>query len=332
MAAQNYLNASRWCVKAAIEHGFLAEDCSNLAFVAFGYCSRSALVGLYDDLIAAGVQEVESNAATFLRLSFELELASGDPEAEIERTYFQRILEPKIKRMPRQPILYWHIPKCSGTSINESIRTPFYSASLNHVWPGYTYRPLVKYLIENELHRIPYASSVHLGTDVLRPKAEHFSFAILRDPALRCLSMYRQEMSANAVLCEHEKAWHHYRALPRYGDFWDYRLDTTFDEWLENIPKRLLARQLTTFSPTGNVAQAGEALTSLSYLFCRDFELGSEAELFEKLDLDYSAGSVPTELNRSDKSIAVPETSLEALKPHLKDEYTLLDSIKAGEA
>ena len=327
MVEQNFVSAGRWCVKALVEHGFQAEDCGNLAFVAFSRCSRASVLLFYEMLSAAGIHQVKGPSATFLRLSFEIYLGGNESDKFVRNDYINRILSPRIKNTPSIPILFWHVPKCSGTSLNEAFSTHFYGTQLADVWPGYNYKPLVSYVIENMLAEIPYASSVHLGTDDLSSRTPHFAFTSLRQPAQRCFSMFRQEMAANRFLRKNEKEWHNYRALPRYGEFWDYRNDIDFHSWLEHIPPRLLGRQLTTFSSREHVNEAVNRIRALDYYFVRDLHVGSEAELFDKLGLEYTSETVPTTLNRSDKSIILPDNAEALVRARLRNEYRMINAL-----
>jgi hypothetical protein len=168
---------------------------------------------------------------------------------------------------------------------------------------------------------------MHFGFDDLRPKADHFAFTVLRDPVNRCFSMYRQEVAVNRIRLKREESWHHYRALPRYGAFWNYKHDRNFHAWLENVPRWLLLRQLTTFDISERVGVAASRISSLDYVFTRDFAMGSQEELFGKLGLDPTALAVSTDRNRSDPRIPVPAEAESLFRDLLEPEYELLASL-----
>lgn len=326
-AAQDFLTASKWLLRAVEGHHFQSHDCANLAYVAFNYCSRSTRIAIYERLRTAGIGDPAASVpATFLHLSFELDLGDADPKELVRRRYIERILAPQVKLRPPKPIVFWHIPKCSGTSLNVALSSHFYHSAVSELLPSYNYRPMVGYLIAEMLDEIPYFPSMHFGMDDLTPGTDCFSFSVLRDPVKRCLSMYRQEAATNARLARNATEWHHYRAFARYGAFWDYRNDRSFACWMQNIPEWLLLRQLTTFSARRDLQQATERLSRLDYVLARGLDAGSEAGLFAALGLDYAPEAVPTHLNRSDKRIHVPDQLAEVLHRRLSQEYDFLRS------
>src|SRR5690606_29960138 len=118
--------------------------------------------------------------------------------------------------------------------------------------------------------------------------------------------------------------WHHYRSLPKYGAFWDYRRDGDFYEWFDNVPRWLLMRQLTTFSARFEVEEATRRLRELDYVFARDFDFGSERVLFEAIGIEYSSDFVPKAMNKSDQSVTLPADAAAILRDALTDEYEML--------
>lgn len=330
-ASQDFIAATNWIMRALSEAGFQPADCGNLAFVAFRFCSRSTQARVYDRLRELGVWKANKPAAIFLALSFELALGGGNVEALIRKQYIDRFVAPQVKMWPTRPIFFWHIPKCSGTSLNAALSEHFYRSKLQDVIPGYQYRPLIAYLAKEMHNEIPYFPSMHFGVDDICPNEAAFFFAVLRDPVRRCLSMYRQEMKNFRVAQKKFSRWHHYRVLPRYGAFWDYRKDWTFKRWLQNIPEWLLLRQLSTFSKRHQVAEAVSKIARLDYYFARDFDLGSEAMLFDKLGINYSEELVPRDLNSSDTRIEVPADGETILKGLLAKEYEMIARIAASD-
>ncbi len=328
VSAQDYVAACSWILTALRGYGFQPADCANLAYVAFNYCDRPTREEIFDQLIAAGARDLQTTAPTFLTLSFELDLGVPNAKKLVKRRFIDRILAPEIVARPKKPIVFWHIPKCSGTSLNTALGAFFYRSPASKILPSYNYRPLVSFLMREALGEIPYMPSMHFGLDEVTPQADHFSFSVLRDPIKRCVSMYRQEAANNAQGEIDQSKWHHYRTFPRYGAFWDYRKDKSFENWLSNIPGWLLARQLTTFSVRNDVPEAVSRIQSLDYVIARDLSLGSEMELFHVLDLKYSPDNIPKDLNRSDKSIAVPEDAAGLLAEHLGQEYEMLAKVQ----
>jgi len=314
-----------------VNHGFTPSDVANLAFVCFGYCSRSTKTAALEELLAAGLREIASPVAIFLQLSFELDLDGMESDRPVRERYLDTLLRPNVLTAPERPIVFWHVPKCSGTSLNAAIGSHVYAKPINEVLPGYNFRPLVKFLARELLQEIPYFPSMHFGMDELVISTPHVGYTVIRDPILRCLSMYRQEMAANLKNTSRHASWYHYRVIPRYGTFWDYRNDTTFAKWIDNIPETLLLRQLTTFSDCRDVQRAAQRVNSLDFVLGRDdIQAGSELELFEVLGFNYKEGTVPTDLNRTDKSIVISDKAIGSLKPRLRAEYEMIEQLSSG--
>jgi hypothetical protein len=213
-----------------------ARDCSNLSFVLFNYCSDETIASAATLLHEWGLSGSNQYPAIFLDLSLKLALEGSDVESRVREEYLDKILHGRVRNTPEKPVVYWHIPKCSGTSINEALGAYFYSGPLAEIIPGYTFRPLALFLGRSMLDDMPYLPSMHFSKSELQVPTGVFEFTILRDPVRRALSMYRQEVAAFEKFSVDSPKWHHYRVMPRYGYFWDYRGDESFDHWLDNIP------------------------------------------------------------------------------------------------
>lgn len=324
MAAGDAEDSARSILLALANGGQQDSDCSNLAFVAFNYCGDDFRCWVASELDRIRADSFQTPYQRFLRLSFAVDLREKGFERLIRSSVVKCVEEQTIVRRERKPIVFWHIPKCSGTSLNAAFSAYFYKRPLRDLVPGYAFRPLLQHLATHCIEWIPYLPSSHLGVEELRLGNDAFTFTCFRDPLRRALSMYRQEMANHARSDHRSVAWHHYRHLGRYGSFWDYRRDTSFSAWLENVPSLSLERQLTTFSRSGCIEAASRQLKLLNYWFTRDVQFGSEEELFELLEIPYTRAAVPARLNESDKQIRVDPGDEDWLRSRLQREYELL--------
>lgn len=346
LCQDNIATACEVLCKIALSNGMQKLDCWNLAFVAFKFASLEVQESLYDKLSAYDVNRSSKNYHKWLMLSFELNLKKPDAENKIEDLYIKDILQPGIRTKPGKPILYWHIPKCSGTSITEALGKYYYKQPVPEIIPGYAYKPLLIYLAQKRLSEFPYFSSMHVGMTDICPETEYFGFTILRDPVKRCLSMFRQQLeggqkpktvkqmtkrllsktpfSKNIIM----PGSYYYQILPRYGWFWDYREDRDFNSWKKNIPNELLMRQLTTFSSQCDVDVATKHIEAQDYLLVRDYNNGSERELLDILDIPDNKVTIPKARNKSNPRLSVGESQQQQLKEDLSLEYQMLDKLK----
>lgn len=317
-------------LKVLRESSGAPRDCANLAFVLFNYCDDETIASTAEQLREWGLSSSRKHAAVFLDLSLKLALEAPDIESQVRVEYLDKILRRRIRKTAAKPIVFWHIPKCSGTSINDALGSHFYFGPIAEIVPGYTFRPLALFLGRSMLDDIPYLPSMHFAQSELQVPDWVLQFTVLRDPVRRALSMYRQEAVAHQEPGHESPDWRHYHVLPRYGFFWDYRGDEDFDCWLENIPDDLLLRQLSTFSKTLTLSSAMDKVASLDYVLTRDFSHGSDAELLSLLGVEQAAVEVSEGTNRSDKSIEIPSHGKLALQTRLSPEYQLIGHVVAG--
>lgn len=326
-AKGEHLTAIRWLLKAVLEANFRALDCSNLAYVSFNYCSRSVRGALLERLRDGGIEQIDEIPAIHLHLSLLIDQIQPDAELLVKERYVDRYIQPAVLRRPEKPIVFWHIPKCSGTSINEAVGSWYYDKPINQLLPGYGYRPLVAMLIERFMGAIPFLPSMHFGVDELPSVNGCIQGTVLRDPVERAISMYRQEAANNRLLGKDN--WHHFRALPRYGAFWDYRDDRSLEDYMRNVPRWLLLRQLTTFSRAEDTDTACRRLRNLDYVLVRGRGNGSQEELLREFGVEPDTVGVPSDRNRSDASIPVPDDARRVLAELLAAEYDLLSRLQA---
>lgn len=314
--------ACRWLLEVVLADGFAMRDCFNLAFVAFNYCALSVRAELLKSLQDAGIAHVDKISAVHLHLSLLIDQNNPDAELLVKESYIDRYIRPAIVRRPKKPLVFWHIPKCSGTSINEAVGSWYYDKPANQLLPGYGYKPLVSLLVQRFMGEIPFLPSMHFGLEEIPSTHGCVQCTVLRDPVERAISMYRQEFSSHRM--QGQDHWHHFRVLPRYGAFWDYREDRSLKDWMRNVPKWLLLRQLTTFSRAQDPEAAFQRLQRLDYVLIRGGGTGSQDELLRVFGVDPETVMVATDLNRSDTSIPVASEDRSALAALLNPEYALL--------
>ena len=326
-AKGEYLTASHWLLRVVLEDRFAAPDCSNLAYLAFNYCSRSARAALLEKLQQGGIDVVGKIPAVQLHLSLLIDQNVNDAVLQIKENYVDRFVRPAVLRRPEKPLVFWHIPKCSGTSINEAVGSWYYDRPVHQLLPGYSYKPLLSKLVERFMEEIPFLPSMHFGVDQLPPVRDCVQCTVLRDPVERAMSMYRQEAAVNRL--QGQDRWHHFRALPRYGAFWDYREDRSVHDWMRNVPRQLLLRQLTTFSQGEVLDTAYQRLMRLDYVLVRGRGIGSQDELLREFGVEPESVEVASDLNQSDASVPVPDAARRALVEELAGEYALLSRFDA---
>lgn len=180
-------------------------------------------------------------------------------------------------------IYHYHIRKSAGTSINRA----FFSltgqdgklvhdtiTSSGRHWGAFNEYVFVvhnKYLINSGEYFYGYS---HSAQHELRVPKNTFTFTCLRDPVRRVISHYRMLM--------------HYRAnnlVPRLVRTEGPWLGSNFGDFLDNIPKTHLLRQLYMFSKTFDIDEALENLDALSFVLRNEHFDDGIAELSSRLEL-----------------------------------------------
>lgn len=217
---------------------------------------------------------------------------------------------------------YCHIRKCGGTSINRIFLNAFDNESgflfgeINKgniiyydglLFAGHTQ----EYLREG---RFLYAFS-HTPLHKVRLPEHTFTFTTFRDPASRIIS--------------------HYRNILRWKDNFDDNVDrarelkwlgNSFMDFLDNIPKEHLLRQIYMFSPTFNVDEAYARIRELNaYFFVEDMDLSLKilSSLFNTPFRNCNHNKGTQDINLT------PKESVR-LRSILKDEYILTKRLRLG--
>jgi hypothetical protein len=257
-------------------------------------------------------------------LTLSVRLALGDPSAErdVTQQYLERIVRPAIRHRRQRPILLWHVPKCSGTSVLSGLAQFYYGRRLRLVVPGYTCMDLLRYCVERVPEEFPLLTTSHMGVEQLSPSDEIFQFTVLRDPVKRALSAWRQNRLAEV---------RGFSLVPRHGDDWFYWPPPSFSEWLDRVPQKSLCRQLTTFAPDGDVDEATRRIAALDYLVVYDRGVGSLDGALEAMGVPLEAAELPRDLNRSPRTAVPTDAEVARARRVLRSEFELLDRVCVSE-
>jgi hypothetical protein len=217
---------------------------------------------------------------------------------------------------------FCHIRKCGGTSVNKIFLNAFDNESgflfqeINKgnvvyynglIFSGHT----LNYLKEG---KFLYAFS-HTPLHQIELPERTFVFTSFRDPCQRVVSHYKnllrwREIEDGNPDREKELTW----------------LGDTFSNFLDNIPKEHLLRQLYMFSPSCNVKEAFERIRSLnSYFFLEDIER-SLSILSTVFNTNLRNGNY----NKSKIEVSITSKESVRLRAMLKDEYILMKRLRQG--
>ncbi len=220
------------------------------------------------------------------------------------------------------PVYHYHIRKTAGTSINFAFLSQyggndtaaFYeklAQKRNHrlianekVFVGWN-----KYLIEQGKYF--YAFS-HLPAHALQLPENTYTITCLRDPAERVISHYKMLMHYKREQIPHP-------CMKIEGPW----LGNSFDDFLQNIPKKHLLNQLFMFSKNFDVGEAAERIRSCSYYFLmEDFdrallEIGGQLNI--ELPIFYQ--------KKYNYEVSVSDRQMHRLKTMLEQEYDLITKL-----
>jgi len=264
---------------------------------------------------------VESGTPKSIKFYLSLLLATDHDQAErtVDQHFLSRIVEPNVRGSPgERTIFFWHIPKCAGTSVTQVLGDHFYNAPIGQVLPSYSTLPLLTYCVNQRLVQFPFFSSFHQDVSVLEVPDRAFEFVVLRDPLSRVLSMFRQTLRGL-------RSGSPLRKLPKYGHVWNYWQAPDAKSILEAMPKKLLLRQLSTFSKALDVEEAERRIDRLDgYLYLESSRCFND--LFEKMGLEVRQSDME-KLNASPKNVHIGQEDKRRIRSKLRLEYRLIESI-----
>jgi hypothetical protein len=227
------------------------------------------------------------------------------------------------KNTNSQPIYHIHIRKTGGKSINfaflsnsktndtalfykQLIRKPNNRVIANNkVFVGWN-----KKLIKRGLYS--YAFS-HEPFHELNLPSHVFTFTCLRDPAKRVISHYN-------MLKYYQKNNIRHFCMKEEGPW----LGNSFEDFLDNIPRKHLCNQLYMFSKRFNVEEAFENIMSCNYFFFTENLTEGLKTLEQKTGWELPVFYK----NKLKHKEEITDKQLEILKEKLQDEYELINRLK----
>ena len=158
-----------------------------------------------------------------------------------------------------------------------------------------------------------YAAS-HIPLHQLRLPPRTFTIVTLRDPLQRVISHYRM------VLANSRKA--EGREHRRIEESW--LGSGSFGEFITNMPREYLCRQVYTFSPRLEAGEAAERIRACSHVFfLEEFATGT-AELAAKTALPL----VPVHVRKREIDAVIPDGEAERAGAMLAIEYDMIEKLK----
>ena len=252
---------------------------------------------------------------SFCELSIFLESPNASTNIDHYLSHFiQRDRTSNNLAKQNKPVLFWHVPKCAGTSLNTFMACHFYNSGLTF-FPNYNTPLMLKYLIEQRIGSLPYLSSAHLTEEVLDLeiiRQHYYQVLVVRDPFERALSSWRQY---------YQNPYHRLQILQQHGSVWDYWPRADLTEWVKRVPPSHINYLSYTFAKDFNIDRAHTYVKSLDLIGNqRDID-----SLVKKLcyayDLEYHEGKIPKKLNSTLKSIKHFDHEADFLKENLKADF-----------
>ena len=233
-----------------------------------------------------------------LGLRCEPELA----ESVIKNVYFPFIWNfERLDKREIEPILYWHVPKTGGTSVNATLSRAWYKSGTKYL-PSHTTRYFFSYVAKYQGGVFPYLSSAHLsaldiGVDNLRC---YRKVLVLRDPEKRALSAWRQYRENPAARLN---------ILPQHGAVWSFLPVCDLGEWAIRAPRHVVNPLEWTFSGFGDDIDSG-----IDYVLPLDNLACSGQKMVREMGLNLDDLSFRTEKNVTNKNIKPSLADIDVLK------------------
>lgn len=284
---------------------------TNLAFVSAFYSDEST-----KEFVIEEIEKHFPENKKFLKLKFSLLLSLNKQKAikEIHAIYIDKWISKAVVRSAKKPILFFHIPKCGGTTLTDLLYNYFYQSEV-FCLPNYFEVDLLRYCVEELADTFPFLSSRHLSLDDFKPTlSEFYTITCLRDPLKRTTSAFRQTRSGN-------KNGRFFKVIPRYGSYWNTGKVLNFKDWINVAPEKELNRQLSTFSQKMNTNEFLTIIEKLDYvMFLEDFQR-QQLELMKQLGIrDNEKKDHNKKLNQSSKKIKISSEEILYAKGKLQKE------------
>ena len=224
-------------------------------------------------------------------------------------------------------IYHYHIRKTAGTTLNHRFHAlggadgvKIHKKLLSKpnkriILSGKVFVAWNLYLIQQGNYF--YAHS-HFPMHMLKVPPQTFTVSCFRNPLDRIVSHYKmligdQYGKGGPISIEHEKKW----------------LGSSFVDFVRNMPKHHMLRQLYMFSEHYDVDEAFERVTALNYFFFMDEFEETLVNLALLLGLPLQSGCLS---NKSQASYKPSESELELLREQLVPEINLYDRLLAYKA
>jgi hypothetical protein len=241
----------------------------------------------------------------------------------LDHRRFSRLANYRLPSGHRR-IYFHHIRKTAGTSLCQMFLTAAAGAPRgdgqvlwDQLWAAHRHRMAHgdKVFVAGEKRLIEeghyFFASSHIPAHELTLPPGTFTITCMRDPVRRVLSHYHMLLSQKASGD---------RAFVKEGPW----LGANFTEFVENLPKEHLLRQVYTFSRTFDPDEAYENIVRCNAWFLTEDMYGAAAALGAQVGLQLA----PTRANRSKVRTSAPAAQLHKLRELLQPEIVLFERLR----
>lgn len=288
----------------------------NLAFISSFYANNEQRLWVLENLD----KKIEKNLHTE-KLICSLSIALEVTPSRFHEKYYKKHILPNIKKTKNKPIIFFHIPKCGGTTLTKALVKQHYN-NQESLLPKYFEFHLLKHCISQEPELFPFLSSQHMPISVLDCDISKFhSITILREPYKRVISSFKQTLASNLNGRSGE-------IIPKYGSFWNFSNCQSIQDWLERCPKKELSKQLSTFSKNLSIDDAKSTITKMDKVFYLN-QKNCFSEALSNLNInEIEESELKLKYNASPKNIDILEKHIDLVKEIINEETTLLERLQ----
>jgi hypothetical protein len=235
--------------------------------------------------------------------------------------YVKYLYKPGNIKSKYNKIYHYHTRKTGGTSLNFSFLSTtaadprdiytklVYSVDNRCLFKGKVFIGWNYSLIERTDY---YYAWTHQAFHEIKIPKDNFTLTVVRNPAKRVFSFY------NHLLNQKKDRL----SLPTIAKEVKW-LGSSFTNFLDNIPKKELLRQLYMFSKSYNIKEAYRSITNLSHIiFTEKFDDGIK-ELSNKLDIELR----PLHIRKSKTTVVLSDSEKRTLNKLLEPEIQLYDML-----
>jgi len=220
-------------------------------------------------------------------------------------------------------IYHYHIRKAGGTSINFSFLSTCGETNVTGIYQN---------LAKKDNHRLIINGKVFVGWNTQLIQEGHYYYAFSHTPAHE-MNLPQYTFTITCLRDPVQRVISHYNMLKRYAEAkidhpamktegqW---LGSSFDDFINNMSKEHLLRQIYMFSKTYNIVEASERIINCSFIMFTE----QLTEAFDKL-ADILAVTLPLgHQAKAGYKAELKDDSLMRLKEMLQEEYTMLEMVK----